>query len=403
MKCTNCGNDVTNGALFCEYCGAKIVYQPQQQNIQQQSQPVAGQTGNNNKGLLIAIIAALSVMLVGVIIAAVVLLNKKPEERAEYTTEATTEETTEASTEATTEATTEEVVLVPYYEENNMIYSDCQETLHNGVYTFLVGSDDFFDRVESDQLEVAEHETDIKVTYATSTDAEEEGYEITKIYFNFDIPIEVTDHGYPDKYYYTNYLDLPEIVDYNTGIICTENALDLSTVDDGEITNYESVASEGDAEARDDAFFLENMNYTDIEYSGESYKVGVAIAETSHSNADVEKTENEDGSVKYEGVDSTQEVIIIYAPKDCRLSFSFRKDGITKEDYDIEYNKHNGTLATESDSEEETNNKEPIYVLGPRNGEKTYKPEDIINLDVYDILQTFGEQFDLNNYCGDQL
>ena len=203
MKCTNCGNDVTKGALFCEYCGAKIVYQPQQQNIQQQSQPVAGQTGNNNKGLLIAIIAALSVMLVGVIIAAVVLLNKKPEERAEYTTEATTEETTEASTEATTEATTEEVVLVPYYEENNMIYSDCQETLHNGVYTFLVGSDDFFDRVESDQLEVTEHETDIKVTYATSTDAEEEGYEITKIYFNFDIPIEVTDHGYPDKYYYT--------------------------------------------------------------------------------------------------------------------------------------------------------------------------------------------------------
>lgn len=392
MKCTNCGNDVTNGALFCEYCGAKIVYQPQQQGVQQSSQPVVNQVENkNNRGLLIAIIAALSVMLVGIIIAAVVLLNKKPEERAEYTTEATTEEITEASTEVTTEATTEEVVLVPYYEENNMTFADCQETQHNGVYTFLVGSDDFFDRVESDQLEVAEHETDIKVTYATSTDAEEEGYEITKIYFNFDIPIEVTDHGYPDKYYYTNYLDLPEIVDYNTGIICTENALDLSTVDDGEITNYESVASEGDAEARDDAFFLENMKYTDIEYGDESYKVGVAIAETSHSNADTKKTENEDGSIKYEGVDSTQEVIVIHAPKDCRLSFSFRKDGITKEDYDIEYNKHYDNLATESDSEEETNNKEPIYVLGPRNGEKTYKPEDIINLDVYDIIQTFGE------------
>ena len=392
MKCSNCGNDVTNGALFCEYCGAKIVYQPQQQGVQQSSQPVVNQVGNkNNRGLLIAIIAALSVMLVGIIIAAVVLLNKKSEERAEYTTEATTEEITEASTEVTTEATTEEVVLVPYYEENNMTFADCQETQHNGVYTFLVGSDDFFDRVESDQLEVTEHETDIKVTYATSTDAEEEGYKITKIYFDFDIPIEVTDHGYPDKYYYTNYLDLPEIVDYNTGIICTENALDLSTVDDGEITNYESVASEGDAEARDDAFFLENMKYTDIEYGDESYKVGVAIAETSHSNADTKKTENEDGSVKYEGVDSTQEIIIIYAPKDCRLSFSFRKDGITKEDYDIEYNKHNDNLATESDSEKETNKKEPIYVLGPRNGEKTYKPEDIINLDVYDIIQTFGE------------
>lgn len=134
MFCNKCGNQITDGSLFCEYCGAKqmqpqlqqqTIQQPQmQQSVQQpqmqqqtqqpqlQQQPVQQQSPKkneeNNKPLIIALICVGAILLIGIglLIALLVKRNSK-EEVAEVTTEVTTESTTEATTESTTEATTE--------------------------------------------------------------------------------------------------------------------------------------------------------------------------------------------------------------------------------------------------------------------------------------------------------
>ena len=121
--CPKCGNNLTEGDVFCDKCGERIptsqkpaaqpvqYTQPQPQYAAAQAQP-AVKPAKKGHGALIAIIIIAVVLIAGTVVALFVypgFLKPKSENTAEPATQATSaEETTVDKTEETTEETTEE-------------------------------------------------------------------------------------------------------------------------------------------------------------------------------------------------------------------------------------------------------------------------------------------------------
>ncbi len=414
MKCNICGENIKEGAAYCDSCGAIITYhaeQPAQQQTQQPvqspaqqqtqqpvqspaqqqtQQPVQQQAKSKNKGLIIGIIAGAAVLLIGIIaLVAIILLRKKPKEVAEITTELTTVTITEETTEITTEATTEDPGPVPYYEEHDIKFSKNNGAFQNDFYSFAIkDGGSVFDVIEDENLEFIQHKMSTCITNVETSEPDESGYVMTKVYYDIDMQVEAYNHGYMDPWSYHCYCDLPTIVDYNTGYLCFSNSLDTGIIENGEEERYQEIASDGDARLRDDAFLKENMRYTKLEYDGEKYSIGLVTAQTDNRSKGLKLIDSGEKGDHYMADCGISEVAVIYAPKDCRLVFSIYKNGVTKESFDYQLKLHRDTATkTDSDKSDSDEEEQLFQLLESKKTDQALKPDDFISLDINEMIE----------------
>ena len=406
MICKVCGSEISGASGYCEVCGAPVEAASQPQEPIQQSQPAqearGTQPGQNvyvnqqqaagqspyvnqqqsqqppqkkkNTGLIIGIIAGAAALFIiaAVVVAIFIIRNKTPKQGDILIPDDTTEvvgtdpeewstETSETTTEETTETTTE-AEAVPYFVEKRIKFTDPKEKISCPAYVFPSGDGGFFDRIESEKVYYIDHEMDYTITDVQVSEPDEDGYVITKIFYDSYLPIEYVNNGYEGKWNPQIYISLMKFADFNTGLICGYNSLDIGMVKDGEHSQYESVASEGNASIRDDAFYKENMIYTDVEYDGSSYQVGIVYGLISRDATKSQLVESTDEGDRYTRNVTYHNLAFIYAPEGCRVILALEKKGTDKEYYDKDLERHEKNASGEA-TENDPDKKETPYII----------------------------------------
>ena len=278
MFCNKCGNQIPDGSLYCEYCGAKQMNtgvqqqqptqpvqtsQPTQAAYNQPNQAAAPSGNKSNKGLIIGLSIGGGVLLIGVIILLILLLKKKPE--VEEVTEATTEVTTEATTEevaTVSEATPEEPEpeVVPYAIENELNLVGMSYTNKQKIVSLLY--DDEGNYVDNTHYSVNETTRMIAFKNLTVSEPDSDGmvtYTLqlqTDLYADIDKMRDDLHLSHSFGFYSSN------LVDYYTGyVFAFPNSVIGLADDEKEIKEYTFNDGEKDITFKVCCMFLSDSNY----------------------------------------------------------------------------------------------------------------------------------------------
>ncbi|MCR5543102.1 MAG: hypothetical protein K6F55_03060 [Eubacterium sp.] len=360
MICNNCKNQVADGSMFCEFCGAKLINVTQQsqqqtgpmpglgpqQGMQYQNRPQPAQSqqvpqpDQMKKGLntptLIAIIAGISiVVIVSVILIAFVIINKKVDEKlseelSTVTTEAevTTEEVTTAvtTTEATTvaEVTTEEPKPVPYAEEQGMEF--VQPDFTCTVKSAPLFYDEDSNLITVDEVDVEKCETTKRIGNILVSKPDDNGIVTYYIEYYYDIDSFINDKKADNKWWYNVGNWSADLVDYYTGtIISSDNIIDGIADDD-------------------------NLNVTKFEVDGQEVTIKCARYFQNVADTYVWDVQDVDGGKTYQYNETCKELLVVKAPE----SYDGLTFGLTLED--VDYDRY--AKRVKEDKDEDSDDKE---------------------------------------------
>ena len=353
MFCSKCGNQIPDGSLYCEYCGAKqmttgVLQQQTSQQVPQQpvqpTQPVqtsqptqaaynqpnqaATSSGNkSNKGLIIGLSIGGGVLLIGVIILLILLLKKKPE--VEEVTEATTEVTTEATTEevaTVSEATPEEAEPVPYAEEMGCHLVDQGYKIEANASTVLL--DENLEIIHPEEIDIKGSPYSFEFGRVAVSEPDENG--MVKYYVECTVAGELSALVTSDEYrWYYEIVDYsPQVVDYYTGYVLNSPAEKYGLLD-------------------------EDVEHAETKFDKFGEEINVKIVTQYKTNVDEMKDSSEevDGGTLYSSSFNDKKIYVFEVPENydgimlgelnCDVSSKFAEDVIMAK------------YSTESDAEEE--------------------------------------------------
>ena len=360
MFCSKCGNQIADGSLFCEYCGAKQMQPVQQPQTGQLNQPVqqpqtgqlnqpiqqnksaqpiqpayAGQPvqpggdegGKNNKPLIIAGIVIGALVLIGLIVLIVVLLTRKPEEK-EVVEEVTTEEVTTEEPTTVAEATPEEPEPepVPYAEEMGCHLVDQGYKIEANSSTVLV--DENLEIIHPEEIDIKGSPYSFEFGRVAVSEPDENG--MVKYYVECTAAGEfsalVTSNEY--RWYYENVFYSPLVVDYYTGYVLNVPADKYGLLD-------------------------EDVEHAETKFDKFGEEINVKIVTQYKTNVDETKDSSEevDGGTLYSSSFNDKEIFVFEVPEnyDGIMLGELNSDVSSKFAEDLIMAKY----STETDAEEE--------------------------------------------------